>query len=211
MKIGVIQASSQTGKNELLYDATKRYVEGHEVVNFGCFPEETGKYSYIEISLEIGALIASRALDFIVTGCSSGQGMMLACNSIPGIICGYAPTPMDAYLFAQINNGNVISLPLGEGYTFTGEQNCERTIEKLFSETFGQGYPKQDAERKLRDTKLLKDLRNNSQIDFISFMKKADAELVEHALKRQNVLDYISTNGEDRQVSDWVLNRAGYR
>ncbi len=118
---------------------------------------------------------------------------------------------MDAYLFAQINNGNVISLPLGEGYTFTGEQNCERTIEKLFSETFGQGYPKQDAERKLRDTKLLKDLRNNSQIDFISFMKKADAELVEHALQRQNVLDYISTNGEDRQVSDWVLNRAGYR
>lgn len=211
MKIGVIQASSQTGKNELLYDATKRYAEGHEVVNFGCFPEETGKYSYIEISLEIGALIASRALDFIVTGCSSGQGMMLACNSIPGIICGYAPTPMDAYLFAQINNGNVISLPLGEGYTFTGEQNCERTIEKLFSETFGQGYPKQDAERKLRDTKLLKDLRNNSQIDFISFMKKADAELVEHALQRQNVLDYISTNGEDRQVSDWVLNRAGYR
>ena len=211
MKIGVIQASSQTGKNELLYDATKRYAEGHEVVNFGCFPEETGKYSYIEISLEIGALIASRALDFIVTGCSSGQGMMLACNSIPGIICGYAPTPMDAYLFAQINNGNVISLPLGEGYTFTGEQNCERTIEKLFSETFGQGYPKQDAERKLRDTKLLKDLRNNSQINFISFMKKADAELVEHALQRQNVLDYISTNGEDRQVSDWVLNRAGYR
>ena len=211
MKIGVIQASSQTGKNELLYDATKRYAEGHEVVNFGCFPEETSKYSYIEISLEIGALIASRALDFIVTGCSSGQGMMLACNSIPGIICGYAPTPMDAYLFAQINNGNVISLPLGEGYTFTGEQNCERTIEKLFSETFGQGYPKQDAERKLRDTKLLKDLRNNSQINFISFMKKADAELVEHALQRQNVLDYISTNGEDRQVSDWVLNRAGYR
>lgn len=87
MKIGVIQASSQTGKNELLYDATKRYAEGHEVVNFGCFPEETGKYSYIEISLEIGALIASRALDFIVTGCSSGQGMMLACNSIPGLIC----------------------------------------------------------------------------------------------------------------------------
>ena len=211
MKIGVIQASSQTGKNELLYDATKRYAEGHEVVNFGCFPEETGKYSYIEISLEIGALIASRALDFIVTGCSSGQGMMLACNSIPGIICGYAPTPMDAYLFAQINNGNVISLPLGEDYTFTGEHNCERTIEKLFSETFGQGYPKQDAERKLRDTKLLKDLRNNSQIDFISFMKKTDAELVEHALQRQNVLDYISINGEDRQVSDWVLNRAGYR
>lgn len=211
MKIGVIKASSQTGKNELLYNASKRYAKGHEVVNFGCFPEETDKYSYIEISLEVGMLIASGAVDFIVTGCSSGQGMMLAGNSIPGIICGYAPTPMDAYLFAQINNGNVISLPLGEEYTYTGGENCEKTIEKLFSEPFGQGYPKQDAERKLRDTRILKDLRNDSQIDFISFMKKADAELLEHALQRQNVLEFISNNGKDRLISDWVLYRAGYR
>ena len=59
-------------------------------------------------------LLANRTVDFIVTGCSSGQGMMLACNSMPGVICRYAPTPKDAYLFAQINNGNAISLPLGE-------------------------------------------------------------------------------------------------
>ncbi len=93
MIVGVIQASSQTNKNSILFDAVKEYATGHEVVNFGCFPDDRIKFSYIEISIEIGILLASKAVDFIVTGCSSGQGMMLACNNMPGVICGYAPTP----------------------------------------------------------------------------------------------------------------------
>ena len=42
MKVGIIQASSQSGKNGLLYQFTADAVAGggHEVFNFGCFPEE---------------------------------------------------------------------------------------------------------------------------------------------------------------------------
>jgi len=94
MKIGVIQASSQASKNQIIYDA----------------------------------------------------------------VCKYAPTPKDAYLFAQINNGNAISVPLGEDYTWSGAENLERTIEALFSEPFGQGYPKSEAERKIKDTEKLKEI-----------------------------------------------------
>ncbi|MBQ9606587.1 MAG: RpiB/LacA/LacB family sugar-phosphate isomerase, partial [Lachnospiraceae bacterium] len=132
MKIGVIQASSQAEKNELIYDTVSKYApEGAEVINFGCTKDEKDRYSYIDISVLVGALLVSGSVDFVVTGCSSGQGMMLACNSMPGVICGYAPTPMDAYLFAQINDGNAISLPLGEEYTWSGYDNFEKTIEKL--------------------------------------------------------------------------------
>ena len=116
MRIGVIQASSQTGKNNILYETVLRNAKQHEVVNFGCFPNEKETYSYVDISIEIGLLIASGAIDFAVTGCSSGQGMMLACNSIPGVLCGYTPTPQDAFLFGRINNGNAISVPLGLNY-----------------------------------------------------------------------------------------------
>ena len=158
MRIGVIQASSQATKNQIIYDAVLKYApKKSEVINFGCTMEENEKYSYIEISILIGILLASRTVDFVVTGCSSGQGMMLACNSMPDVICGYAPTPNDAYLFAQINNGNAISLPLGENYTWSGTENLERTIEALFSEPFGQGYPKSEAERKVRDAEKLKE------------------------------------------------------
>ena len=40
---------------------------------FGCFENEDN-YSYVEIALEICLLISSKAVDFIVTGCSSGKG-----------------------------------------------------------------------------------------------------------------------------------------
>lgn len=112
------------------------------------FLDDEEKYSYIEISILIGMLIDENVVDFVVTGCSSGQGMMLACNSMPGVLCGYAPTPKDAYLFAQINNGNAISLPLGEQYTYIGEENLEMTLKALFSEPFGGGYPASEAQEK---------------------------------------------------------------
>ena len=101
-RIGIIQASSQAEKNELIYNTVKKYAPaGAEVINFGCTLEEQEQFSYIDISVLVGLLLASGAVDFVVTGCSSGQGMMLACNSMPGVICGYAPTPKDAYLFAR--------------------------------------------------------------------------------------------------------------
>ena len=162
MKIAVIQASSQAEKNELIYSTVKKYASDSEVINFGCTKDEKIKYSYIEISVLVGLLLASGAVDFVVTGCSSGQGMMLACNNMPGVLCGYIPTPQDAYLFAQINDGNAVSLPLGEEYTWAGADNLDKTLEKLFSEPFGQGYPKSEAARKLEDTKLLKRIRKAS-------------------------------------------------
>ena len=50
-------------------------------------------------------------------------------------------------------------MPLGEDYTWGGYENFDKTIEAIFSEPFGQGYPKSDADRKLKDTKKLKELK----------------------------------------------------
>lgn len=189
MRIGVIQASSQATKNQIIYDAVLKYApKKAEVINFGCTMEEYEKYSYIEISILVGILLASRTVDFIVTGCSSGQGMMLACNSMPDVICGYAPTPKDAYLFAQINNGNAISLPLGEDYTWSGIENLEKTIEALFSEPFGQGYPKSEAERKIRDAEQLKEIRRIGQVQFKEFVNILDISLLESIKRKQDVI-----------------------
>ncbi len=197
MKIGVIQASSQTVKNEFLFSMVKKYAFEAEVINFGCKADEKYRYSYVEISVLIGLLLESDAVDFIVTGCSSGQGMMLSCNSMPGVLCGYTPTPMDAYLFAQINNGNAVSLPLGEEYTWAGYENCEATIAKLFSEPFGQGYPKADAGRKLKDTMILKKIREMSQVKTIELLKALDRPFLEKIMCKQNVIRYITDHGQN--------------
>ena len=151
----------------------------------------------------IGLLLESGAVDFIVTGCSSGQGMMLACNNMPGVLCGYAPTPMDAYLFAQINNGNAVSLPLGEEYTWAGYENCEATIAKLFSEPFGQGYPKADAGRKLKDTINLKKIREMSRVKTIELLKALDKSFLEKIICKQDVIRYITDHGQN-ELADLV-------
>ena len=204
MRIGIIQASSQADKNGMIFRAVRKYAADSEVINFGCNAEDGIRYSYIEISLLAGMLLAGKAVDFIVTGCSSGQGMMLACNSFPGVLCGYVPTPADAYLFAQINNGNAVSLPLGEEYTWAGCENLEATIEKLFSEPFGQGYPKKEASRKLKDTALLKEMRAKSQTDVITFLNSLDPELRRKILSKRDVTTYILANGTDSRIADWI-------
>ena len=206
MKIGVIQASTQAGKNAFLFETVKKHAADSEIINFGCGAEEKEQYSYIEISLLAGLLLVSGTVDFIVTGCSSGQGMMLACNSFPGVLCGYAPTPMDAYLFAQINNGNAVSLPLGEGYTWAGYENCEQTIKSLFSEPFGQGYPKADAHRKQKDAALLKEIRAQSQTGLSEFLKRLDTQLVKKILTKRDVIDCILSNSSNACVREWITS-----
>lgn len=203
MRIGVIQASSQASKNTLLYETVKKYASGSDVINFGCKEDEKNEYSYVEISILTGLLLSSGAVDFIVTGCSSGQGMMLACNSMPDVLCGYAPSPMDAYLFAQINNGNAISLPLGEGYTWAGIDNFEKTIAGLFSEPFGLGYPKSEALRKMKDTLELKRIRKCSQISTVDLMGKMDRSFLEKIMKKDDVINFILVHG-NREICKWL-------
>ena len=198
MRIAVVQASSQAAKNDLLFEITKKYAKDSEVYDFGCFAYEEERYSYIEIALLIGMLIDENIVDFVVTGCSSGQGMMLACNSMPGVLCGYVPSPRDAFLFAQINNGNAVSLPLGEDYTYTGEKNLEETIQALFSRPFGGGYPESEAARKIADAIKLKEMRAASQLsfkDFLSKMMQTDVETVEKIRKR---FDLIARDAQSR-------------
>ena len=208
MTIGIIQASSQAEKNQLLFDTVKKYAANDEIINFGCKANEPEQFSYVEISVLAGLLLASEAVDFIVTGCSSGQGMMLACNSFPGVLCGYAPSPMDAYLYVQINNGNAVSLPLGEDYTWAGSENFENTIAKLFSEPFGQGYPKDEAARKIRDTRMLKEIRSRSQRTATDLLDSLDKTFVEHLMSKQDVVQYILHHGKS-SIVQWMWKNAG--
>ena len=207
MKIGIIQASSQNDKNALLFETVRKYAGDAEVINFGCNGSENESYSYIEISVMIGLLLASGSVDFIVTGCSSGQGMMLACNSMPGVLCGYIPSPEDAYLFAQINNGNAVSLPLGEEYSWRGYENFDLTLKNLFSEPFGQGYPKSEADRKLKDTRLLKDIRKKSQIGFNELFEPLDDDMIRKVLTKKDVIRFVLENGNNVCLSDLLRGR----
>ena len=67
------------------------------------------------------SFLNSGAADFVVTGCGTGEGAMLALNSFPGVICGHVVDPSDAYMFMQINDGNAIALPFAKGFGWGAE------------------------------------------------------------------------------------------
>jgi ribose 5-phosphate isomerase RpiB len=206
MKIGVIQASSQSDKNKILEKSVKMAVsnQDHQVINFGVFDNETLSYSYVQIALCISMLIESKSVDFVITGCSSGQGMMLACNSLPGILCGYIENPTDAYLFGRINHGNVASYPLGLNFGWAGEINLQNTMNALFEEPFGIGYPVEDAQRKREDTLLLKRINAISKKSLIEILPDLDHNFVKTTLSYDPVRSYIMQNGTDEKLKQYI-------
>lgn len=199
MKIAVIQASSQKDKNHLVYNSIKKIVKnkGYEVINFGVFQDENIEYSYVETAMLISILLESKAVDFVITGCSSGQGMMLACNSLPAILCGYVENPSDAYLFGRINNGNAISIPLGLNFGWAAEINLQCILEKLFEEPFGIGYPKQDAIRKQKDAILIKSINDITKRDLKDVIPKMSADFIKKVINRENVFKYVMKYGQN--------------
>lgn len=209
MKIGVIQATSQAKKNKLLYHCTANSVEkhGYEVINFGCYEDESCSFSYIEIAVMISMLLSSKSIDFVVTGCSSGQGMMIACNSLPDVICGYVENPQDAFLFGRINDGNSVSVPLGLNFGWAGEINLQCTLEKLFEDEFGIGYPPEDADRKKQDTLLLKEINALTKRNAIDVFKQLDKALIQKVFKKHNVVEYILEHGRKKEVLEFIRSK----
>ncbi len=150
MKIALINENSQAAKNALIEATLRKVVEpmGHEVVNYGMYAaDDAAQLTYVQKGILAAVLLNSGAADYVITGCGTGEGAMLALNSFPGVVCGHVEDPVDAYTFAHVNDGNAVALPFAKGFGWGGELNLEYTFEKLFGFGHGQGYPKERVAR----------------------------------------------------------------
>lgn len=209
MRIAVLQGSSQKLKNGILTQCTVKAVKdlGHEVINFGVFEDEETEISYIQTAILVSMLLSSKTVDFVVTGCSSGQGMMLACNSLPDVLCGYVENPSDAYLFGRINGGNAISYPLGLNFGWASEINLQNTLNSLFDGPFGIGYPEAEAARKQRDSEYLKQINHKCKCRLPELLVKLDELLMQRVYSRQVVINEIIEHGQDQQLIQMLKER----
>lgn len=164
MKIALVMEWSTCAKNETAYETLKKVAgaNGHEVVNYGQFGMDDCRQTYPQNAVLISALLNSGAADFVVTGCGTGEGAMMAANSMPGVCCGLVVDPADSYLFTQVNGGNCISLPFAKGWGWGAEVNLEYVFEKLFVQEPGGGYPPSAAASEQRNAKLLNQLKKAS-------------------------------------------------
>ncbi len=207
MRIALINENSQAAKNAQICAALKKTVEpmGHEVDNYGMYGVEgEPQLTYVQNGILAAILLNAGAADYVVTGCGTGEGAMLALNSFPGVICGHIVDPSDGFMFAQINDGNAVALPFAKGYGWGAELNLEYTFEKLFGSGSGNGYPKERAVPEQRNKRILDAVRANNFKDLIACLDGIDPELVRGAVAGEHFAELFFAHAKDERITEYV-------
>lgn len=208
MKIALMMENSQAGKNAIVLNELEQVARSQEysVFNVGMSDENDHHLTYIHLGIMASILINSKAVDFIVTGCGTGQGAMMSLNIHPGIVCGYCLDPSDAFLFNQINNGNALSLAFAKGYGWGAELNVRYIFEKAFTTgERGQGYPLERAEPQQRNAAILNDVKSAVvKENYLDTLKAIDPELVKTAVSGVRFQQCFFEHCQDAEIEAFV-------
>jgi len=140
------------------------------------------RLTYLHLGIQAAILLNSKAVDFVVTGCGTGQGALMAANAFPGVVCGYCIDPSDAYLFLQINNGNALSLPFAKGFGWVADLNLNYVFTQAFSSPAGMGYPADRRESQNKNAELLFKMKEAAAKPIIDSLKAIDQKMVKECL-----------------------------
>ncbi len=207
MKIALIIENSQAAKSSIVHDALTAVAVplGHEVHHYGMYAaEDKVSLTYVMNGLLTGILLNSGAADFVVTGCGTGMGSMLAANSMPGVFCGLVIDPTDAFLFGQINDGNAISMPYAKGFGWAAELNLQDCYAKLFAGDRGLGYPRERAAIMATNRGILKDLKAAACHDMLTVIKTVDQDLLKAAVAGEKFAELFYPNCKDAAIADYL-------
>lgn len=194
MKIAVICENSQAAKNEMICSTLKKVVEpmGHKVYNYGMYGvEDKNSLTYVQNGILVAVLLNSGAADYCITGCGTGEGAMLACNAFPRVLCGHIESPLDAYLFSQVNDGNCVAIPFAENFGWGGELNLQYIFEKLFLAPGGGGYPPERVVPEQRNKKILDQVKEITHRGMPEILRDLDKELAKGALSGERFQEYF--------------------
>lgn len=203
MKIAVVNETSSADKNADIAAALQG--RGHEILNMGMF--KTGAepaLSYVNTGLLTAMLLNLRIADFVVGGCGTGQGYLIASMQYPGVFCGYIRESLDAWLFTQINGGNCISLALNQGYGWAADVNLRFIFDRIFSVERGGGYPEHRREAQKRYRLSLEALSAKIHPSFAQIIDLLPDEVISPVLRYPTVRDILDLN----RIDDGALREA---
>ncbi|EKO3390935.1 RpiB/LacA/LacB family sugar-phosphate isomerase [Vibrio fluvialis] len=206
MKIALMMENSQAGKNAMVLNELNTVAAplGHDVFNVGMSDENDHHLTYIHLGIMTSILLNSKAADFVVAGCGTGQGAMMSLNLHPGVICGYCLEPSDAFLFNQINNGNALSLAFAKGFGWAGELNVRYIFEKAFTGERGQGYPIERAEPQQRNAGILTQVKFAVAKDVVEALRSIDQELVKTAVGGARFQECFFSHCQVPEIAEYV-------
>ena len=120
------------------YEAKQKVIKylidkGYEVEDVGTNSLDSCHYPVYGEA--VARLVADKTCEYGVVICTSGEGIMMAANKVPGVRCGLAYNDDVARLMRQHNNANVISF----GAKFMAVEDIERRIDIFLSTEFEGG------------------------------------------------------------------------
>lgn len=190
MKIAVINELTTAHRNEDIMLALEKY--DHEVYNLGMKNKETSySLQYNQISFLAALLLNGEKVDLVIGGCSTGQGFAISSMQYPSVITGHISTPLDAYLFSQINGGNCLSLVLNQGYGWGSDINLEMILDAFFKEPLGNGYPpsRKEAQKISRNQLMeISHITHKSMAEIITLLSK---NFVKEALNYPGIKEFL--------------------
>lgn len=207
MRIALINENSQAAKNELICSCLKKVTEpmGHIVDNYGMYtPDDACQITYVKAGLLAAILLNAKAADYVVTGCGTGEGAMLALNVFPNVLCGHIADVEDAYMFAQINDGNAIAIPFAKKFGWGGELTLTYMFEKLFGSESGGGYPPERAEPEKRNKKILDVVKAVTTKDMMTILREIDQDFLKETIQGEHFADLFYPNCQVPEIAEYL-------
>lgn len=201
MKIAVINETSAADRNADIMAALQG--RGHDVLNVGMKKNfDIPELQYIHTGLLSALLLNLKRVDYVVGGCGTGQGFLNSALQYPGVICGLIETPLDAWLFTQINGGNCISLRLNQGYGWASNENLKFIFDRIFSVESGCGYPEHRQESQQESLRILKKVSLITHRTFAEILEGLPESIVSTVVHYPGVLALLDLETiEDDQLA----------
>lgn len=208
MKIALVNENSQKKKNEIIFKVLEKVAKkyGHQVFNYGVSEDKLIDLNYAQIGALVGILLNSKAVDFVITGCASGEGAMISCNAFPNVYCGYVADAIDMELFLRVNAGNAISIPFGKYFGTGAELNLENVFEKLFSTPFGGGYPEERKDIQDSQRNELVNIKKITQINMCEILEELDKDSLYKIIHNEYFEENFFSHCEDYEIGEYVKN-----
>lgn len=106
---------------------------GHTCEDFGCFSLESCDYP--DFGAAAARAVAEGRCQRGIVICTTGIGISIAANKIPGIRCAHCADALEAEMTRRHNDANMLAIGAG----FTGKNMAQRMAEVFLSTEFEGG------------------------------------------------------------------------
>lgn len=207
MRLAIINEVSARDKNPLLIEALSK--QKLELFNVGMKAGDDNheELTYIHTSLMAAVLLNLGAVDFVVGGCGTGQGFLIASMQYPGVFCGLLVDPLDAWLFSQINAGNCVSLPLNKGFGWAANLNLDYIFSKLFQDEFGLGYPETRKISQAQSRERLKKINKYSHRTMEEILQDTEPEILKAMFSYPIFIELIKGKCKNIKLQKFIIEK----